>query len=66
MTEPGADISTRASFVFDKDQTGLRKVASAAVMEGVQKTNEVEEDRTRAHNRAHEKQRMKSQGKVTN
>ncbi|WP_230137477.1 alkaline phosphatase D family protein, partial [Peribacillus frigoritolerans] len=66
VTEPGADISTRASFVFDKDQTGLRKVASAAVMEGVQKTNEVEEDRTRAHNRAHEKQRMKSQGKVTN
>jgi alkaline phosphatase D len=40
VTEPGADISTRASFV--------------------------EEDRTRAHNRAHEKQRMKSQGKVTN
>ncbi|PLT29475.1 alkaline phosphatase [Peribacillus deserti] len=56
VTEPGADISTRASFVFDKDQAGLRKVSSTVVPEGVQKTSEVEEDRNRAHNRAHEKQ----------
>ncbi|MCM3439742.1 alkaline phosphatase D family protein [Metabacillus halosaccharovorans] len=70
VTEPGADISTRASFVYDKDQSGLKKVSSALVSEGVQKTNEVEEDRTRAHNRAHEKQKQKKKQndkqKVTN
>lgn len=66
VTEQGADISTRASFVFDKDQSGLRKVSSATVPEGVQKTDEVEEDRNRAHNRAHEKQKNKKQQKVTN
>jgi len=70
VTEPGADISTRASFVYDKDQSGLKKVSSALVSEGVQKTNEVEEDRTRAHNRAHEKQKQKkkqnNKQKVTN
>ncbi|MCV9887970.1 alkaline phosphatase D family protein [Metabacillus halosaccharovorans] len=70
VTEPGADISTRASFVYDKDQSGLKKVSSARVSEGVQKTNEVEEDRTRAHNRAHEKQKQKkkqnNKQKVTN
>ncbi|WP_026560870.1 alkaline phosphatase [Bacillus sp. J37] len=70
VTDPGADISTRASFVYDKDQSGLKKVSSALVSEGVQKTNEVEEDRTRAHNRAHEKQKQKKKQndrqKVTN
>lgn len=70
VTEPGADISTRASFVYEKDQSGLKKVSSALVSEGVQKTNEVEEDRTRAHNRAHEKQKQKKKQndkqKVTN
>ncbi len=66
VTEPGADISTRASFVYDNDQSGLKKVSSAIVPEGVQKTNEVEEDRTRAHNRAHEKQKQKKKQKVTN
>lgn len=70
VTEPGADISTRASFVYDQDQSGLKKVSSALVSEGVQKTNEVEEDRTRAHNRAHEKQKQKKKQndkqKVTN
>ncbi|RFU60430.1 alkaline phosphatase D family protein [Peribacillus glennii] len=66
VTEQGADISTRASFVYDKDQAGLRKVSAASVPEGVQKTNEVEEDRTRAHNRAHEKQKQKKREKVTN
>ncbi|WP_409294667.1 alkaline phosphatase D family protein [Peribacillus sp. SCS-26] len=59
VTEPGADISTRASFIYQKDQAGLQKIASIPVPEGIQMTNEVEEDRTTAHNRAHEKQRKR-------
>lgn len=61
VTEPGADISSRASFVYEKEQSGLRKVSSAIVPDGVKQTNEVEEDRNRAHNRAHEKQKQKKE-----
>ncbi|MDQ0220431.1 alkaline phosphatase [Peribacillus cavernae] len=66
VTEPGADISTRASFVYEKDQTGLKKVSSTTVPQGVRKSDEIEEDRQQAHTRAHEKQKDKKRGKVTN
>ncbi|USK39391.1 alkaline phosphatase [Cytobacillus firmus] len=64
VTEPGADISTRASFVFEKDQAGLKQVSASAVPQGVRISAEVEEDRHRAHNRAHEKQLKKKHEKV--
>ncbi|MRX73043.1 alkaline phosphatase [Bacillus lacus] len=63
VTEPGADISTRASFVYDKDQMGLKKVSSVQVPDGVKQTKEVEEDRNSAQNRAHEKQKHKKKQK---
>ncbi|MFB3168382.1 alkaline phosphatase [Neobacillus sp. 179-C4.2 HS] len=68
VTEQGADISTRASFVFEKDQQGLKEIAATTVPMGVQMSNEVEEDRHRAHSRAHEKQMEKKRKReaVTN
>ncbi|MBY6037682.1 alkaline phosphatase [Fictibacillus nanhaiensis] len=59
VTSPGAAISTRASFVYHKDQTGLKQVSSAMVAEGVKVSAEVEEDRNQAHGKAHEKQMKK-------
>ena len=55
----GAEVSTRASFIYQKDQTGIRKVSQAAVAGGLKQSNEVEEDRFFAHNNAHEKQMRK-------
>ncbi|AKE22072.1 MULTISPECIES: alkaline phosphatase PhoD [Bacillus] len=66
VTEPGAAISTRASFVYQKDQTGLRKVSSTTIQGGVKQSDEVEEDRFFAHNKAHEKQMIKKRAKITN
>lgn len=60
VTSPGAAISTRASFVYQKDQNGLQQVGAAKVAEGVKVSREVEEDRNRAHGKAHEKQMKKS------
>lgn len=64
VTEPGADISTRASFVFEKDQAGLKQVSASAVPQGAGISSEVEEDRHHAHSRAHEKQLKKKREKV--
>jgi alkaline phosphatase D len=64
VTSPGADILTRASFIFEKDETGLKEVATTKIPDGVQISNEVEEDRNRAHGRAHEKQLEKRSMKV--
>ncbi|MBN8203719.1 alkaline phosphatase D family protein [Bacillus sp. NTK034] len=64
VTEPGADISTRASLVFEKDQAGLKQVSATAVPQGVRISAEVEEDRHHAHSRAHEKQLKKKREKV--
>ncbi|MBI0579905.1 alkaline phosphatase [Neobacillus cucumis] len=64
VSSQGADITTRASFVFEKDQNGLKEISKATVPHGKQKSNEVEEDRDRAHTRAHEKQVEKQRGKV--
>jgi alkaline phosphatase D len=55
VTKPGADISTRASFVFEKNQSGLKEIDSRTIPNGVQMSTQVEEDRHRAHNRAHKK-----------
>lgn len=66
VTEPGAAISTRASFVYKKDGLGLNKAEANQVPQGVKVSNEVEEDRNRAHGRAHEKQKDKKHGKVMN
>ncbi|RBP88422.1 alkaline phosphatase D [Cytobacillus firmus] len=64
VTEPGADISTRASFVFEKDQAGLKQVSASAVPQGAGISSEVEEDRHQAHSKAHEKQLKKKREKV--
>jgi alkaline phosphatase D len=64
VTSPGADISTRASFILEKDETGLKEVATTKIPDGVQLSTEVEEDRNRAHGRAHEKQLEKRSMKV--
>ncbi|HZG72311.1 MAG TPA: alkaline phosphatase D family protein, partial [Chondromyces sp.] len=65
VTEPGADISTRASFVYKRDGLGIQQVATNAVPHGIKFSNEVEEDRHRAHGRAHKKQQEKRKQKVT-
>ncbi|UOR13758.1 alkaline phosphatase D family protein [Halobacillus amylolyticus] len=59
VTNPGADISTRASFVYEKDQAGLKEVSATVVPQGKQSSNEVEDDRHQAHDRAHKKQLKK-------
>lgn len=64
VTSPGAAISTRASLVYQKDQNGLQQISSANVAEGVKISREVEEDRNRAHGKAHEKQMKKNQVEV--
>ncbi|WP_174614554.1 alkaline phosphatase D family protein [Virgibacillus ihumii] len=56
VTKPGADISTRASFIYKKDQEGLKELSATIVPQGKTKSNEVEVDRYRAHDRAHTKQ----------
>ncbi|WP_121610143.1 alkaline phosphatase D family protein [Mesobacillus foraminis] len=66
VTTPGADISTRASFIFEKNNEGIKEIDSNTVPMGIQKSAEVEEDRHRAHERAHEKQQQKRRKKVTN
>ncbi|WP_026678632.1 alkaline phosphatase D family protein [Fictibacillus gelatini] len=66
VSSPGADITTRASFVYEKDQNGLKAVSKATVPHGVLQSNEVEEDRYRAHAQAHKKQLEKKRGKVLN
>ncbi|WP_423800427.1 alkaline phosphatase D family protein [Neobacillus sp. SAB-20_R2A] len=63
VTELGADISTRASFVYEKDENGLKEIATTTVPMGVQMSAEVEEDRHRAHARAHEIQLEKKRKK---
>ncbi|MDN4525864.1 alkaline phosphatase D family protein [Fictibacillus fluitans] len=64
VTEPGAAVSTRASFVYQKDQMGLKKVASAMVAHGMKKSDQVEEDRFTAHTHAHKKQIQQKREKV--
>ncbi|PLR84891.1 MULTISPECIES: alkaline phosphatase D family protein [Bacillus] len=66
VSTKGADISTRASFLLEKDQQGIKQVATAQILQGVQLSNEVEDDRHHAHQRAHEKQNEKKREKVTN
>ncbi|WP_110926802.1 alkaline phosphatase D family protein [Bacillus massiliglaciei] len=56
VSKTGADISTRASFVYKKDRQGIVEVEASSVPMGIQKSNEVEDDRHRAHDRAHKKQ----------
>ncbi|WP_101845454.1 alkaline phosphatase [Halobacillus sp. Marseille-P3879] len=59
VTKQGADISTRASFVYEKDQHGLKEVSATVVPQGEASSSEVEEDRHKAHDRAHNKQKKK-------
>lgn len=59
VSSPGADISTRASFVYEKDSEGLKEISTSTVPQGKPKSTEVEEDRHEAHNRAHKKQAQK-------
>ncbi|MBY0097236.1 alkaline phosphatase D family protein [Mesobacillus maritimus] len=66
VKQPGADISTRASFIYEKNQKGIQEIATSTVPMGIQISNEVEEDRHRAHQRAHEKQMKKKREKVKN
>lgn len=66
VTNPGADISTRASFVYEKDQKGIKEVSASLVPQGKQRSNEVENDRYQAHNRAHKKQIDKKKEKLSN
>jgi len=66
VTAPGADISTRASFVLEKDEQGIKEVSSTIIPNGVQLSSETEEDRHKAHGQAHQKQLEKKKQKVTN
>lgn len=64
VTEPGAEISTRASFQYKKDGKGMTEVEVNNVPRGLKISKEVEEDRMRAHGKAHEKQELKKKEKV--
>jgi len=64
VTEPGAEISTRASFQYKKDGKGMKEVEVNNVPRGLKISKEVEEDRMRAHGKAHEKQELKKKEKV--
>ncbi|MEH7081399.1 alkaline phosphatase D family protein, partial [Neobacillus drentensis] len=66
VSKPGADVSTRASYVFEKNGQGLKQVSTTEVPLGVQHSTEVEEDRNKAHSRAHQKQLEKKGVKVPN
>ncbi|KKB36654.1 alkaline phosphatase D family protein [Bacillus thermotolerans] len=66
VSSKGADITTRASFVYERDGKGLREISVNTVPEGIQKSTEIEEDRHKAHKRAHERQMRKKRGKVKN
>ena len=66
VKQSGADISTRASFIYEKNQDGIKEIATSTVPMGTQMSNEVEEDRHRAQKRAHEKQMEKKMVKVKN
>ncbi|MFB4166083.1 alkaline phosphatase [Alteribacillus sp. JSM 102045] len=66
VSNKGADISTRASFVYEKDKEGLKEIDTAAVPQGKPQSDEVEEDRHKAHRRAHEKQKKKNKEKKPN
>ncbi|OQP07765.1 alkaline phosphatase [Geobacillus sp. 46C-IIa] len=66
VTEPGADIWTRASLVYEKDGRGIREISSTSLPIGAKMSSEVEEDRHRAHARAREKQKEKKKGKIAN
>lgn len=59
VSSPGADISTRASFVYEKNAEGLKEVSTSTVPEGKPLSSEVEDDRHEAHARAHKKQAKK-------
>ncbi|WP_237389744.1 alkaline phosphatase D family protein [Bacillus sp. USDA818B3_A] len=66
VSKTGADVSTRASFIFEKDEQGLKQVSTTQVPSGVQLSTEVEEDRNKAHGRAHQKQLEKKGAVVPN
>ncbi|WP_223594583.1 alkaline phosphatase D family protein [Neobacillus bataviensis] len=66
VSSTGADVSTRASFIFEKDEQGLKQVSTTKVPLGIQLSTEVEEDRSKAHSRAHQKQLEKKGAKVPN
>ncbi|WP_077328724.1 alkaline phosphatase D family protein [Virgibacillus siamensis] len=56
VTRPGANISTRASYIYEKNQNGLKPMSATLVPHGKRRSNEVEMDRYHAHDRAHNKQ----------
>ncbi|GHH99558.1 alkaline phosphatase D family protein [Neobacillus kokaensis] len=64
VSAQGADISTRASFVFEKDGMGLKQISTTEIPLGQKLSTEVEEDRNKAHNRAHQRQLEKKGMKV--
>ncbi|WP_018664158.1 alkaline phosphatase D family protein [Heyndrickxia acidiproducens] len=63
VTTPGAEITTRASFIFDRNSDGIIEISTSTVEGGRRKSDEVEEDRTRAHERAHKIQIKKKKEK---
>lgn len=64
VTEPGASVSTRASYVYNKDQMGIQKMAASLVPHGLKMSQQVEEDRFTAHTHAHKIQMKQSKEKV--
>ncbi|ASK63808.1 alkaline phosphatase [Virgibacillus phasianinus] len=66
VSKPDAEISTRASFIYKKGETGLEEISATIVPQGKQLSSEVEEDRLKAHDLAHEKQLGKKKEKQLN
>ncbi|WP_369795868.1 alkaline phosphatase D family protein [Fictibacillus sp. FJAT-27399] len=64
VTEPGAAVSTRASYVYQKDQLGLKRVSASIVPQGLKISEQVEDDRFTAHTHAHNKQMGQIKEKV--
>ncbi|UZJ77714.1 hypothetical protein [Fictibacillus sp. KU28468] len=61
---PGAAVSTRASYVYQKDQLGLKRVSASIVPQGLKISEQVEDDRFTAHTHAHNKQMGQIKEKV--
>ncbi|SFE80067.1 alkaline phosphatase D [Bacillus sp. OV194] len=64
VTEPGAAVSTRASYVYQKDQLGLKRLSASIVPQGLKISEQVEDDRFTAHTHAHNKQMGQIKEKV--
>nr|WP_108022002.1 alkaline phosphatase [Melghirimyces profundicolus] len=59
VNQPGAPIYTRASFLVENGKPGMKQTGDHPIPGGEAQTSEVEKDRLKAQDRAHERQKAK-------